>query len=136
MKYFIGSVDLDRKDVIQFECPDEFILGKLEMMLARLELSDPVVIDPMQVNKPLKIYRDIKVLMRSIEKDLKENHSDYSKEFEGEPLGFRYYLGRDIYFEKSVEIVQKIYHKTVQMGDLFHSLAVQRFEDRFLYWRW
>ena len=87
--------------------------------------------------KQLKQIQHIQELLEEIKSNLENNFSEYTKEFEGEPMGFTYYLGSQLLFSNSVEIVQKVYHKERKdIGDLYYSLVVKFNSGQYYYWKW
>ncbi len=120
-----------------FSVPNQEVYDKLECLLVSL----PGKQASLNVERPLKDkarteFSTVRELVEKIKKDLKENFSDYNKEFDNEPLGFIYCLGEELLFSNSVEIIQKIYHTEVEMGDLYYFMVVKFNNQKFIFWKW
>lgn len=128
----------DFENSIEFSKPHEGIFKSLADCLKLLEeRNGGFFLDKSLKSKKVNKYLDIQKLTEKIKSDLEFDFEDITKEFEGEPLGVTYYLGTDILYTESVEIVKKIYHKERKdIGNILHSLVVKYKEGYFYYWQW
>ena len=145
-KFFFGKKDklfsiegepvLD--DAIKFESPDGKIAYKLLEYLQQLphDHSTFFIEEPLK-GKPVTKFSDFQSLSEQIMKDLNNNFIDARKEFEGERIGFTFYLGRHLFFSNSVEVVRKIYHlDNKDIGNIYNSLVVKFHNGKYFYWSW
>lgn len=123
---------------VEFTKPHEDIFKILTDYLMLLkERNVGFFLDKSLKSKKVNKYVDVQTLIREIRSDLELDFEDITKEFEKEPIGFAYYLGTEILYKESVEIVKRIYHKERKdIGNIFHSLVVKYKEGYFYYWQW
>lgn len=99
--------------------------------------KENIIIEKHLKKRTCKKYSDINDLIAEIKNDFEYDFEHITSEFKGEPLGFKYYLGEEILFNGSVEIVKKIYHKERDdIGNIFHSLIIKHSERKYYYWKW
>ena len=126
------------ENAIEFAVPTEAIYNELRKKLVLLiEQKGSFEIEKPLNDKSLSIFPNVGELIEAIKKVLDYNFSEYSTEFKNEPLGFVYYLGNQILFSNSVEILQKIYNKeTDDVGNLHYSLVIKCFKGEYYFWNW
>lgn len=92
------------------------------------------------IEKPLrkkKLYKDVDVdqIINEISKDLEYDYIDAKKQFDGESIGFTYYLGSDLIFSNSIEILRRIYHMNRQdLGNIYFSFVIKYDDGIYYYW--
>ena len=136
-KYYAFTQEPNFDKGYEFSKPDETVRKILTQQLVELKSKrKEIVIEAPLKEKERYEYVDINKLTDKIIKDLELNYKDYSKEFEGEPLGFKYIIGSELIFTSSVEIIQKVYHLKPDIGNLLYTLVVKYSNGRFHYWTW
>lgn len=121
---------------LEFSKPDEKIMARILEHLQDLPKQNwKFVIERPLKKKGWKLFSDVRLLMNDINKNLSENFEDFFSGFSGEPLGFSYYLGNELLYSGSVEVVQKIFDKeNSKTGHLYYALVVKFNKGKYYYW--
>jgi len=129
---------LSLNDAWEFKKPTVEIYNLLKIKLSSLELDDSkLVIETPLKNKTKAEFSIIDDLIGKIKKDLETNFNEYTAEFQNTPFAFVYYLGYNIIFSSSLEIVQKIYNsERDDLGYIYYSIVIKHRKGKFIYWGW
>lgn len=133
---FSLPTNLTFTDAIEFTSPNEVIYNELKQKLVVLsKKNSSFFIEKPLKNKKFVTCTDINEIVELLKIDLKNNFEEYRLELSGEPLGFVYYLGNQILMSNSVEIIQKIYHKESNIGNLYYSFVIKFKDGKYYYWK-
>lgn len=123
---------------IEFVSIDETILQRLTEYLKHLKKNTgQLYVHNSLKSKKVSKYSAIEKLVERIQNDLVSDIDNIAREFKGEPLDFTYYMGTELIYSDSVEIVKKVFHKERNdIGSLFSSLVVMYHGGYFYYWEW
>ena len=134
--FFKIGKDIDLSKGYLFSIPDVEIAQKIAELLIGLEgHKSKLSIETPLKKKSSRQFSSVKELIDKIMSDLNENYTNYSTEFKGEPLEFRYILGRELMFKNSVEIIQVIFHsERNDIGNLYYSMVVKYHKGQYYYW--
>ena len=126
------------ESLINFTAVDEAVLLRLHDHLVTLtNYNQKLIIEKPLKNQSFTVHKNIYEILEVIKQDLEFDISDITRVFEHEPLAFKYFLGREVMFAKSVEIVKEIYHKERDdLGKIYSALVVKHYEGQYYYWRW
>jgi hypothetical protein len=136
-EYYSLDQEPDFSKSLEFSKPDDRIVEKLGLYLYDLKKKDvELLIELPLKNKPLYEFLNVQELAEKMASDLKLNYEEYRREFLDEPLQFVYFLGHEMLFRNSVEIVHKISRNDSSMGNLYYGLVVKYSNGKFYYWPW
>jgi uncharacterized membrane protein YcgQ (UPF0703/DUF1980 family) len=119
-----------------FLIPNEGFKQELSKYIDSLDKNASLIVEKHLKEKQMYKYVSKEQLIDEVFNDVQENYSDYSKEFAGEEIKFEYYLAHSKFHSSSVEIIQRVFHESADIGDLYYSLVIKYYSGSYYYWKW
>jgi hypothetical protein len=126
------------ENAVKFKVPSdairELLLEKLKRL--RYETSNFEIEAALKTKKQYE-YNEPDLLAETIIAELNRNYSEYMEEFTDDQFDFAYFLGTEMLFSNSVEVIQEIVNvQDPSVGKLYYALVIKYCNDQYLYWKW
>ena len=137
-KYFSFSEEPDFTNGYEFLKVDDVVVQKLKQALTELESDcSEFNVEPFLEEKKMYEFGSVEELITKVIDDLDTVYNDYTTEFEGDSLRFRFIIGKELILPNSVNIVQRIFDsRRNDIGDILYMSVIRYKKNRFIYWPW
>jgi hypothetical protein len=127
----------DFSEAFEFKYLEELDQIQLRQLISDLSAASPskIVLEKrLGALRQLK-FETVEAVLQQIIVDVEIAIVDCEAEFKEEPITFTFFLGKNLLFTNSLEIVQKVYNPTREdIGQIYYSYVIKYNHTQFLYW--